>query len=271
MSIITIDRGIKSGGLEISNQLSKMMGYKTLSEEDVIAESARKFNIMGDILQAKLEKTPNLLQKFTNEYGQYIIFIQCALLNAVKEDNIIYHGNAGHLLLKPLPNVLKLRIDAPLEYRIRSVIKEFNYTYDQASDFITKADEQRRRWVKLIYGEDWYNPSLYDLCINLQNMSMDNICKIVAMTVDHKDFKSSENSEKQLKDLILECEVKAALACDGQLLDQQIAVSASDGSITLRGMAKNEENRRLIIDTTQKVKGVKKCTSEINLMSDPLH
>ena len=46
MSIITISRGTKSGGLELANRLSKRLGYETLSMEMVISESAKKYNIM---------------------------------------------------------------------------------------------------------------------------------------------------------------------------------------------------------------------------------
>ena len=75
MSIITICRGTMSGGLELATRLSKKLGYKTLSMEEVIADSAKKYNIMKEILLDKLEKTPSLWQKFTDEYARDIIFI----------------------------------------------------------------------------------------------------------------------------------------------------------------------------------------------------
>jgi len=271
MSIITISRGTKSGGLELANRLSETLGYKTLSMETVISESAKKYNIMEEILLDKLEKTPNLWQKFTVKYERYIIFIQCSLLDALKEDNIIYHGYAGQLLLRELPHVLKLRVEAPLDYRIKSVIAEFNYNNDQAIEYIKKVDEQRKRWVKMVYNDDWYNPSLYDIWINLQNISMDNICKMVAMAIDHKDFRTSEETVRRWNNFATECEVTAALASDDKIWSsQKISVHAHDGVITLKGSTKNEEFRDLIVDTVSKVKGVTDCKSDINLLSDSL-
>ena len=104
MSIIAISRGTKSGGLELADRLSKRLGYRTLSREEVIAESAKRFNVMEEFLQMKLDKTPSLWQKFTNEYERYICFIRCALLQAVKQDHVIYHGHAGQFLLEGVPN-----------------------------------------------------------------------------------------------------------------------------------------------------------------------
>jgi len=272
MSIITISRGTKSGGLELANRLSKKLGYKTLSMEEVIAESAKKYNIMREILLDKLEKTPSLWQKFTDEYARYIIFIQCSLLSTIKQDNIIYHGYAGQVFLKGLPHVLKLRVEAPLEYRVKSVMVEFNYKHDQAVEYIKKVDSRRKKWIKMVYNDDWYNPLLYDMWLNLQHISMDNICEMVAMMVNHKDFKTSKNSVKKLNNLSLECDVKAALASDDMIWrSHEITVNAYDGLIILRGTTKNNELRDLIVDTTSKVKGVKECKSDIALLSDALH
>ena len=271
MSIITISRGTKSGGLELADRLSKRLGYKTLSREEVIAESAKKYNVMEEFLQVKLDKTPSLWQRFTNEYGRYICFIQCALLQAVKQDSVIYHGHAGQFLLRGLPSVLKLRIEAPLEYRVRSVMAEFSYSLDQAVEYIRKVDDERRRWAKMVYNQDWCDPSLYDMCVNLQNMSMDNICDVVARVVAHDDFRTSEDSVKRLNNMALECDVEAALSSDDKIWsNHQVAVRAQDGVISLRGTTKSKEVRDLIVDTTSKVKGVVDCKSEITLLSDAL-
>jgi cytidylate kinase len=271
MSIITISRGTKSGGLELADCLSNRLGYKQLSREAVIAESAKKYNFMEKFLLDKLERAPNLWQKFTNEHRRYIIFIQCALLNFIKEDNLIYHGYAGQMLLKGLPHVLKLRVEAPIEYRIKPVKAEFNYTDEQAIAYIEKVDQQRKRWVKMLYNEDWYNPSLYDMCLNLQNMSMETICNMVAVAIEQKDFRSSEKSQKLLENMSLECEVNAAMRSDDKIWgSHEVIVSAHDGVITLKGSAKNKELRDLILDTAAKVKGVKKCKSEISLLSDSI-
>jgi cytidylate kinase len=271
MSIITISRGTKSGGLELVNCLSKRLGYQALSIEMVIAESARKYNIMKEILLDKLEKSPSLWQKFTDEYARYIIFIKCSLLKAIKEDNIIYHGYAGQLLLKDLPHVLKLRIEAPLEYRANAVMSELNYSHGQAVEYIKKVDDRRKRWVKMVYNNDWYDPQLYDLWVNLQNMSMDNVCEMVALIIEHKDFKTSEHAIMCLDNMSLECEVRGALASDDKIWsNQQVTVIASDGFITLKGPVKNKELRDLIVDMTLKVKGVKDCKSNMTLLSDSL-
>ena len=272
MSIVAISRGTKSGGLELTDRLSARLGYTALSREDVIAESARQFNVMGEFLDVKLDKTPSLWQKFTNEYQRYICFIRCALLQAVRRDSVIYHGHAGQFLLRGLPNVLKLRIEAPLEYRVRPVMTELGYSRAQAVEYIRRVDDERRRWVRMVYRHDWCDPALYDMCFNLQNMSMDSICDVVAMLVAHDDFRTSAESVKRLDNMALQCSVEAALSSDDRIWrsGHQVTVTAHDGIVSLRGATKSAALRDLIVETTTNVPGVEECKSAIGLLSDVL-
>jgi len=272
MSIITITRGTKSGGLKLAKCLSQKLDYRVIGREEVISECAKKYNIMEEILRDKLEKSPNLWQKFTDDYCRYIIYVKCALLRAVKEDNIIYHGYSGQFLLKEVPHVLKLRIDAPLDIRVRPVMEELNYSYEQAVEYINKVDNRRKRWTKMVYSENWYDISAYDMWINLKNCSLDNVCNFVAKAIDHDDFRTTKDSQDFLENLSLACEVKAALVSDDKLWNnQQINVTSHKGVVMLRGSLKNKELLDLTIETALKVKGVQDCKSEITLLSNSLH
>jgi osmotically-inducible protein OsmY len=123
----------------------------------------------------------------------------------------------------------------------------------------------------MVYNNDWYNPHLYDLWINLQNLSMDNICNLVATMLNHKDFKTSKSSIRKLNNLSLECDVRAALAADDRIWrSHKISINAYNDVVILKGTSKNKELRDLIVDTTLKVKGVKECKSEISLLSDSI-
>jgi cytidylate kinase len=269
MAIITISRGTKSGGEELAGRLADRLGYKTINRE-VISECARKYNIMEQDLLEELEHTPGLWHKLTREYSRQLIYIKCTLLEMVKDDDIIYYGHAGQLLLGGLDNVLKLRLETPIEDRINAVMKETKKSHDEALEYIKHLDEQRLRWVKLLYDEDWRNPSLYDLSVNLQNMSLATICDIVETAVKSDDFKTTELTKKHLANVSLACEVKAAIAADDKVWDQPITISAEDGIIVLKGQAKNDKLRQLIIETASQVKGVSKCDVTIGLLSDPV-
>ena len=269
MAVITITRGIKSGGEELAAKLSEKLGYEVINRE-VISDCSRKYNIMESELLEELEELPNLWRRLTGERKRQLIYIKCALLDAAKKDNIIYYGLAGQLFLAGISNVLKLRLEAPFGVRVNAVIKDLNKSYEEAVEYIIDNDKHRSRWVKMLYDEEWHNPALYDLSVNLHNISLDTVCDLVMTAIRSKEFQTTEISTRLLNKMSLECEVKAAIASDDKIWDQPITVVASEESVILRGSVKNKKLRDLIVEIVSQVKGVNKSDVYIELLSSPL-
>jgi len=270
MSIVTITRGPGSGGRSLAEQLAVRLGYSSLTNREVVDACAVKYNIMPDELVAKLEEVPGLWQRLTMTHNRYLTYLQASAIEAVKRDNVIYHGLAGQLFLAGIPHVLKIRLETPLDGRVETVMRRFDKDRDAALKYILEADERRSRWVKLLYGETWQDPSLYDMSFSLHNMSMDSIIEIVCLTLQRDEYLSTEASQKRLQNLSLECEVKAALASDDHLWKQHITVMAVGDIVTLRGSVKNEKMRDAAVAIASQVKGVSRCVSTMSVLSEPL-
>jgi len=269
MAIITISREIKSGGLELAQRLAQRLGYAIKSRE-VIMEGARKYNIMEEELLRRLEGAPNLWQRLTREHRRFLCFIQSSLVDAVKQDNVVYHGHAGQLFLRGINHVLKIRLEAPPEARINAVMQEQHLGYDEAHNYVEKVDDQRMRWVKTLYDEELRDPALYDISFNTANLSIESIVEIIAMTVQRPEFRTTENSLRKLEDLSLSCEVKAALASDDKLWNVPVAVKTENGVVTLRGHVKDDKVREELALLVNQVKGVKECQLNLGLSTAPL-
>ena len=223
---------------------------------------------MEDDLYQKLLEAPRLWQRLSQEHKRYLIYIQCSLIDAAKRDNIIYHGYAGQLFLKGVKHALKLRLDMPLEIRIQAEMREYDKNWEKAKEYIERMDEQQDRWVRFLYGKDWHDPALYDLSVNLENMTIDTVCETVEMVLAGSDFRTTEESVNILNDLSLKCEVQAALTADDNLWNQEIKVRAIDSGVVLSGSVKNAKIRDAIVSLVTQVKGVTKCESQLGLLSD---
>lgn len=269
MAIITISRGLKSGGEVLARELEKRLGYKCMSRE-VITACARKYNIMEEDLYQKLAEAPNLWHRMTREHSRYLIYVKCALIEAARQDNIIYHGYAGQLYLDGIQHVLKVRLEAPFDLRIQNMVDETGLSRDEASAALLKVDEERRRWIKFLYDKDWHDPALYDFVANLGKISLDTACEMIEMLANSEEFATTTRSVNRLNDLLLESEVLAAITADDRIWDQNITVVAQNGAVTIRGMVKGSKLRNLIVETAESVKGVTRCDAHISLSSDPL-
>lgn len=236
MAIITISRGSASGGLLLAKGLSEKLGYQFISREEII-RSATKFGVAEANLEKALLGPPVFSEDFKHVINCYITFVQEALCDRAEKDNIVYLGHAGHLLLRGISHVLRIRLIAPPSYRIQTLVERNGMTEEHAAHYIDSVDAQRRAWTLLLYGLDWLSPSLYDLTINLETMNIDSAVEIAATAANCQEFAATSESQKAVKDLLLESRVKAALASDAVAGSNEIEVHADSvsGMVFLRG------------------------------------
>jgi len=207
MGIITITRGYYSSGKEIAEKVAQKLGYDCISRE-IILEASKEFNIPELRLIHAFEDPPSILDLFTGGKKKYIAFTRSTLLKHLLKDNVVYHGFGGHYFVESVSHLLKVLITASLEYRIRIVMKRDNVSRKEASRFLNKIDNQRKKWGQKLYGIDPWNPIFYDIILRIDKITVwdtvDTICRIARL----KQFQTSLESKREMEDLALTIKVK---------------------------------------------------------------
>ncbi|MEJ2215987.1 MAG: cytidylate kinase family protein [Gemmatimonadota bacterium] len=255
MPIITISRGSASGGLLLAQGLADRLGYELVSRED-ITQQASRFGVSEVRLQEAILKPFRFLDRLSHERRQYLAFVQEALCERANEDRLIYHGNAGHLLLRGISHVVCIRLIAPLSYRIKMVMERQGLSNDDAVRYIQEKDRQRRDWTRFLYGVNWLDPSFYDLTINLQTLAIDSAVEIAAMAVERPEFQLTDASRKAMADLLLASRVRAALAANRSTAPAAVDVRADEDVVYLKGRIRPASMVDDVIDVAAAVPGV---------------
>jgi cytidylate kinase len=261
MAIITISRGSASGGILLAQGLAEKTGYKLVSREDII-QSASKYGVSAERLQEALLKPPGFWERFRHERRCYLGVVQAALCEQAKEDGIIYHGNAGYILLKGISHVLCVHVVAPVEFRIDMLMKRENMLRDDAVRYIEKMDQHRKDWTRFLYGVDWMDPNLYDLMINLKTLDIHGAVDIVAAMAERKEFQATDESRKAMENLLLASRVRSALAINLETCPVEIEVEADAGTIYLKGKIRPSSLINPVLETIGKVEGVRAIDQE---------
>ncbi|MBI4915489.1 MAG: cytidylate kinase family protein [Acidobacteria bacterium] len=223
-----------SGGKALAECVASATGSPCVGRE-ILVEAATKIGVPESILAAKLEKGPGLWDRLTLERRLYVVAMQAALAEHAAKGDLVYHGYAGHLLLRGVPAVLRVRLIAPLEMRVRNEVTREGISYEAAEDRIRRLDEGRVRWTRAIYGVDLLDPQLYDLVVNLEAMSIPSACSIVAEAAKRPEFLITDELKASLRDFALACRVKVALATHPASRGLDLDVKAAAGLVTIGG------------------------------------
>lgn len=232
MAIITISRGSMSGGEALAQCLASNLGYPVLGRE-VLVEAAARLGVTENVLREKIQTSAGLFEKLTTDRYIYLVALQSALADQCVSGDLVYHGNAGHFLLKDLPNVLRVRLIAPMSMRVRAVMERQGLSSEAAQEYIRYVDQERIEWTKFVYGVDWRDPRNYDLIVNLRRVSLESACAMVSAVIKSPPYGTSDDVKKKFKDFALACRVRVALVAKPICQRCRFEVRADDGRVNV--------------------------------------
>lgn len=260
MAVITISRGSFSGGRILAESLSKKLDYRCI-DRDVIVERAAAYGVSQQDIRQALEKAPGFLDRFKHTRYLYLALVQAALTEEVRQGRAIYSGLAGHLLLKGGEPILRIRIIAPMEMRIRMVEERLKYSRSSAVAHIEKVDEERRKWTQFLYGVNWGDPALYDLVLNLEYISIEKACCAVAALLSNGCFAWTPECQQRMNDLALASRVRADLAINPSTSDLELEVVAHLGAVAIKGKVPMVEQ----VDEVKRIAAAAKGVASVNV------
>jgi cytidylate kinase len=279
MAVITISRGSFSHGQEIAEKVAETLGYECLSRE-ILVEAAQLFNVSEKKLIRSLNEAPNILERMVHGKERYLEYIKASLLEYARKGNVVYHGHAGHLLLTEIPQILKVRILAEKDDRISLVQKRKNLSRKAAAEVIENEDKNRIHWTRYLYKEDVNDPKLYNIVINIGNLTIEDACEIICLAARSKSYRSTDESKQAIDDLAITNRIQAELnsICEAK-------VSVKNGEVKVKvaaqkrrksgyispalkhhiGEAYQHDVTRQIYEIAHKVPGVKDVFCQVDM------
>ena len=207
MRVITLSRGLGSGGIAIAQQLAKRLSWKlvdkevivkaaqmaNVSEEQIVKFDQEQFNQMKVLFSDLAFPVPGsgMMYPFVAagymepywfpasiqnpnivDETKYIQLTKTVIQNLSEDGNVIIVGRGGCVLLKDRKDTLHLRITAPIEERIKRVMETANVNEPDARQMVTQRDKASSDYLKHFYQVNWTDPLLYHLIINTGKISL---------------------------------------------------------------------------------------------------
>jgi cytidylate kinase len=201
MGIVTISRGSYSRGIEIAEKLAEKLGYECISRE-VLLEASKEFNIPEVKLVQAIEDAPSIFDHIKDGKRRYVAFIREAFLEYIQKDNIVYHGFAGHFFTKEIPNILKVRIIANMDFRVNVLMERENISEEKARKLLYKIDVERRKWSMYLYGIDTNTTELYDVILHIDCLQVEGAVNFIYDLAKRPCFQTTPESKEKLRELL---------------------------------------------------------------------
>ena len=166
--IVTIAREHGSSGKQIGKIVAEKLGIPFYYKE-MIALAAQESGLDREFISDINANAPNMLHSLylSTDVIQQAITAQDKIIQKIADNgSCIIVGRAADYVLRDYPNVLRVFISAPEEYRIKRVMEVYGDTLEEAKKNIRRSDNARAAYYKNISGQNWGEASAYNLCID---------------------------------------------------------------------------------------------------------
>jgi len=183
--VIAITREPGCGAETIAERLCSKLDLH-LYDWELVAQIAKDEQV-STYLVSMLEKNPptwfaDYLAEFQPEYilasNRYITSLKKILLAIAVTGNAVIVGRGSNFFLPPEMKI-GLCLVAPLDLRIKNIMREFGLTEKAARKHILKVEEEQRKLVRKYLQAEIRDPKYYHLVINTALVKPDTIVQLV--------------------------------------------------------------------------------------------
>jgi cytidylate kinase len=176
---ITVSRQMGSLGREIASTLGKMLDYRVVWRE-VINQAARRAGAPEAALAAIDELGLLGVCPSPQACLAYREAVTQVMLELADEGKVIIIGRAGQIILGGRPNILHVRLVAPIQVRVKRIAEWHHISIEAAHTQIEASDRFRQNYLKRFYHVRWDAAELYDLVINTGSLDAPGASALIA-------------------------------------------------------------------------------------------
>jgi cytidylate kinase len=247
----------------VAQAIADKIGARCVSNE-VLREAAQKFGVSEAKVESAFDKSPTFWERVTASSRIYVAYVQATLAEWAKDDNLVYHGNAGQELLLEVPHVLKVRLMYPIEARIQTIMQKFKYTREQAVRYVEQIDDERTKRTLHLHNVDWRDSRRYDVTFNIDHLTPRHVVDIILGLIKQPEFTLTEAKAGAFNDFLIKTRVYALLVNSfvGRL--NRITVTVRDGVVKLDGiLTSSGDFVDELVKQVRRLEGVKRVDNDI--------
>ena len=202
MAVITISRQFGSGGIEITNRVCELLGYRYLDKllmTQVAAEvglcgkeladfseehhKAKRFldrllmpGCHGVVRISVRSQDPSgreTLSKAQLDQARCTNLVRTAIYAAYEQGDVVIVGRGGQATLQDVPGVLHVRIEAPLADRILRIQEREGVGPNEARELARNRDQMAAQYLATLFDIRWGDPLLYHLVVNTGKLDLE--------------------------------------------------------------------------------------------------
>ena len=271
MAVIAMTQEMASLGKDVALGVAEALGLQLVRHEvgDMVAG---RMQVKKSLIRRIREGKAGKIEKWGADEKTISIFTAEEVFDLAVKGNVLIRGWGATLLLRSVPHIACVRVCAPLELRVKRLMERLETDDGElARHEIEVDDSARSQRMGEHFNITWGDPTLYDLTLNTERVSIPTCVDQVVKLAKSGEFQETPESRQYLADLALQAKALAALKADPRTSGIDIAAEVSKGRIKLRGIVVDEREKALVREVLQALPGAGAVEDELRTMTGGLY
>jgi cytidylate kinase len=256
MTVIAMTREMATRGSEVATGVAERLGLSIIHHEIVEHEIAERVGMSEGAVHRILEGEASLLERWKLDRQRMSRCTAQEILELAARGNVVIRGWGATHILKSIPQVLCVRICAPMPFREKILMQRRGLKEAAlARHAIGCSDAAHNGTIQRLFGIDWEDPRLYSIVLNTARVPVEDCVEQIVHLAESPAFAETEQSRSALKDELILARVHDAIdeRFGSDSLDLGFEAHVCDGTVTLTGATTDE---KLIVDAVRLLHGV---------------
>jgi len=196
--IVTISREYGAAGLAVADAVARTLHFELVTDdlpavvaarlgastEEVAARVDSDASLSERVLTGLGAATPELVSTSAPRVGEDFDEdvrreIDAAIRDRAGRGDVVILGRIANAVLAGEPNLLRVFLTAPREWRIARLMETFHFTREAAIEELERTDAARRRVAKDRYQIVWGDPRYYDLILDTSRFGIEGAAALI--------------------------------------------------------------------------------------------
>lgn len=208
--VITISREVGCSGIAIAEGIAKRLkekypghNWKVLSKE-IFQESAKELDLNTERVykvfrQIDRPAFEELLSAFNEKKYKSDKKVKRTVVEVIRtfaEDGYcIIVGRASNIIAGDIKNALHVRVVAPKESRIKSIMAKDKVTREEAISFIDRVEKERYAYRHAVMGKGMDEPEIFDITFNSDAFGREIMLDVIMLAIVEKNIMADYKEE----------------------------------------------------------------------------
>lgn len=174
-------------GKEVAARVAGHLGFSLVDKTKLIQLCAEV-----DLDEARLLKVDEAISRGGREIDPeteaYARLLQDLIAQLAEEQDLVILERGAQGLFRDRPGSLHVRFVAPRKFRVMQVMGREALSERKARRLIKILEAERARYLRFLYRLDSADPSLYDLTLRMDRLSVEQALKLIVTAVDEMDL-----------------------------------------------------------------------------------